>query len=338
MGRMPRIQIERGLYFIFTRGDHGNSLFLDDTDYRQCMELLMKYRQQYAFKLFSYALLPTYLFLLLEVAVETTISQVMHAVNSSYTKYFNSRYNKKGHLFQERFKAILIDKGQHLADVTRYIHAIPSMEGLADSPEGYQWSSCRYYLLGDAEDAYGVRANATEVLRGFSEDTHEQIRFYKEYMESVDRASLLSFGKKLQQSYIFGSKEFVEDMHEQSRHNTAQRQGQHNGGIMEHRFHKMFIIAGSLLIIILLAINVYSYLQGRGLHSQYAAMIEKQSAEFSQRLNKEVQRLKSNLDEKHMADKVSYKAMQERLEFEKNKAKDLEDKLKNEEKVSKAGD
>ena len=88
--------------------------------------LIKKYREQYQAQVYAYSLMPSHLHLLLEVDEKTTISTIMHNINSSYTKYYNGRYERKGHLFRERFKAALVEKDPKvLLNLTAYIHLNP---------------------------------------------------------------------------------------------------------------------------------------------------------------------------------------------------------------------
>ena len=147
MPRLPRIYIKETLYYITCRGIHNQNIFKDQEDYRMFLELLKKYQQQYGIRLFSFVLLPDHLHLLLEVTGEDNdISGFMHSLNNTYTKYFNGRYERKGHLFQGRFKAALVEKEPNLTTLTAYMHLNPKRLHLANDPKDYPYSSCGYYL------------------------------------------------------------------------------------------------------------------------------------------------------------------------------------------------
>ena len=103
MPMLPRIYIEGSLYYVTSMGNHGENIFRDKEDYMTYLELLKKYKEQDGYKLFSFVLMPQQLNLLIEATEQATISTIMHDIASSYTKYFNNRYQRKGHLFQERF-------------------------------------------------------------------------------------------------------------------------------------------------------------------------------------------------------------------------------------------
>ena len=145
MPRLPRIHIPNCLYYITAKGNLGESIFLDEGDYKMYLELLKKYKQQYGFKLFSFEPMPGSLNLLLELKEGETISMVMHDINSSYTKYFNGRYARKGHAFRERFKPVVVEKETYLLSLVNYIHQVPVRSGLARDPREYVFSTCLLY-------------------------------------------------------------------------------------------------------------------------------------------------------------------------------------------------
>src|SRR3989338_629626 len=146
MGRLPRIKVENALYYVTSKAGHGQDTFIDEADYREYITLIDKYKAQYGFKLFSYTLMPTHLHLLIELSAESNISQIMHDINSLYTKLYNSRYNRKGHLFESRFKTVIAEKSSNLLPLTRHIHRNPVRIGLTNDPKDYHYSSHGQYL------------------------------------------------------------------------------------------------------------------------------------------------------------------------------------------------
>lgn len=129
MPREPRIYIENVLYFVTAKGDEDRHLFNDHQDFAEYLRSLSKYKKEYGFKLFAYTLLPKSLYLLIELKNNVKISQIMHDLNSRYTKAYNNHYGKKGHLFQSRFKSVLIEKEDYLMRISRYIHLLPKESG-----------------------------------------------------------------------------------------------------------------------------------------------------------------------------------------------------------------
>lgn len=327
MPRLPRIHIEEGLYFITATGDHGEKLFKDDADREQYLEFLARYKEQYRFKLFSYALMVTYVHLLIELGKETTISDIMRDINTNYTKYFNGRHQRGGHLFAERFKARLVQKESYLLELTRYIHLVPKMAHAVDRPGNYKWSSYQYYLNPHPGGVQGVGVNVKEVLARFSSQPQEQASLYRQFMEQADEDRLGRWGKRLQRSGMLGSKEFAEEIKERLKEDALKERKEKQLAGVSSRAHRAFIVAGSAAALILVIFVVYFYRANLGLKERFDNIAQKKEAEFSQQLSREQQRLKRSLEEKHRADKVSYQAMSKRLEIEKQKSQELNKKL-----------
>ena len=155
MPRPARVHVEGALYYISCRAIEKAALFNDRADYETYLDLLASYRSQFGFKLFAFALLPEELHLCLELTNETTISTVMHAVNSRYTKYYGKRYGHTGHLFQERFKLTVVEKAPNLLRLTGYLHSAPRRSGVTDgSLEQYPWTSYPAYLAAGASSGH----------------------------------------------------------------------------------------------------------------------------------------------------------------------------------------
>ena len=117
------------------------------------MDALRKYKEQYKFKLFAYCLLPGHFHLLLEPPPQSehphkteALSGIMHDLNTSYTKYFNGKYGRKGHLFRERYKATLVEKEPYLLKLSAYIHLNPQKLNLTSVPSQYPYSSYALYI------------------------------------------------------------------------------------------------------------------------------------------------------------------------------------------------
>ncbi len=150
MPRPPRVHIEGALYYVTSRAIDGGVLFKDAEDYEAFLHLLCGYRAQYGFKLFGFVLLPDHVHLCLELKGPKTISSIMHALNSRYTKYFTKRHNHSGHVFLERFKSTILEKAPSLLRVTGYLHTHPLRSGLVNDLREYPWSSYGSYLAAPA--------------------------------------------------------------------------------------------------------------------------------------------------------------------------------------------
>ena len=157
MPRPVRVHLPGSLYFVTCKAAEGLSLFKDSADYETYIAYLKNYREQYGFKLFAYALIPGEAQLLVELTSEKTISEIMHALNSRYTKHFVKRYDHMGHVFQERFRSTLIEKtASALVELTAVVHRLPQESGNAPEASAYRWSSYASYLAAEEKKVPGT--------------------------------------------------------------------------------------------------------------------------------------------------------------------------------------
>lgn len=145
MARPCRLQAENCFYHIISRGDDHKKIFLNETDYRKFLEYLKKAKEKFNFYLYTYCLMGNHYHLLLETS-QANLSQIMQYLNTAYTIYYNTKHKRYGHLFQGRFKSILIEADSYFAELTRYIHLNPVKARLVDNAEEYPWSSYKIYL------------------------------------------------------------------------------------------------------------------------------------------------------------------------------------------------
>lgn len=308
MPRAPRIHVDEGLYFVTTRCDHSGTLFNDDTDRAQYIDLLGKYKSQYSFKLFSYMLMVNLVHLLVQLEKDTTISEVMHVINSTYTKYFNGRYEKRGHLFQQRFGAVLAEKDTYLADLTRYIHLLPVKSHLAQKPEDYRWSSCRVYFGAMGEKTLDIKDDSKEVLSRFGTIPDAQLKGYANFLNSMNSELLEQMRKRIERARILGSKEFVDQIKNKEKEDTKQKEKEWT----ESRPHKVFMVAGGAMLAILILFTIYFYRANLGLKG----ILEQNRTTYGEQLRQEKKKMKNDLQEKYKTEMVSYDAMKKKLENE----------------------
>jgi len=108
------------------------------------MDIVVKYKKRYKFKLYGYCFMPNHVHIIGRVEGNgRNLSKFMHALNMTYTGYFNNKYQKVGHLWQGRFKSRVIVRDKYMIDCINYIELNPVRAGLVESPHEYIWSSYR---------------------------------------------------------------------------------------------------------------------------------------------------------------------------------------------------
>jgi len=180
MARPVRIEYPGAVYHVICRGNDRRAVFRDDQDRTRYLEKLSRYCQEKTVELLSYCLLTNHVHLLLETP-EGNLSKMMQAFQTSYTVYFNKRHRRSGHLFEQRYKALLVDKDNYLLQVSCYIHLNPVAAKISPRPQDYRWSSYGWYLKGK-----GMPGLKTEtVLDYYAGGRAKQLTQYRQYVEGV---------------------------------------------------------------------------------------------------------------------------------------------------------
>lgn len=180
MARPLRLQYSGALYHITARGNERRPIYRSDSDRRQFLAYLAQAVDRYRFILHAYVLMDNHYHLLLETR-ETNLSLALRHLNGLYTIYFNRRHRRVGHLFQGRFKAIVVEKESYLLELSRYIHLNPIRARMKIRLGSYPWSSYLAYIgkrrMVDwltreqvLASFGGSRAIAQEAYRKFVED------------------------------------------------------------------------------------------------------------------------------------------------------------------------
>lgn len=145
MPRAPRQKSQSGIYHIMLRGINQQIIFEDDEDYQKFIEILKNYKTVSGYKIFAYCLMSNHIHLLLKV-VKEDIDQVMKRIAGSYVYWYNWKYYRKGHLFQDRFKSEPVEDDTYLLTVIRYIHQNPVKANIVKNVSNYEYSSYDEYI------------------------------------------------------------------------------------------------------------------------------------------------------------------------------------------------
>ena len=131
----------------------------------------------------------------------------MQFLNSSYTMYFNTKRKRSGHLFQGRYKAILVDKDNYMQELSRYTHLNPVRAKMEKRPEDYKWSSYRYYLNSRNKPEY---LDTDFTLQYFSGSRKR----YREFVEAGITEKTKNVFEGIKAGFILGDDDFVEEIKE----------------------------------------------------------------------------------------------------------------------------
>lgn len=202
MPQRKQIFIPHSYYHIYNRGHNKQTIFLNNKDYQRYLKRLKEYFKKHQVSLLCYCLMPNHIHLILRQEDTKSIERFIHRLHTSYTMYFNKKYERLGAVFQGRFKAKIIESDEYLLHVSRYIHQNPleilRAQGPALKLEEYFWSSYGEYINKNSSKF----CHTEIILNYFHNSTLERRKLkYQEFVEDglndMDQSSLesLSAGK-----------------------------------------------------------------------------------------------------------------------------------------------
>jgi len=181
MPRTARIKNNNSIYHIMCRSISEVTLFRDKKDKYKYLEILKRYQTMFSFKIYCYCLMNTHCHIAIDVN-GSDISKIFHGINQSYAYYYNKKYNRHGHVFQDRFKSKIINKDSYLINLTGYIHANPlSIKKYRNSVESYPFSSLGIYL-GIHDDSFNL-ISTEYVMSYFSPKKSDAEMLYLEFVK-----------------------------------------------------------------------------------------------------------------------------------------------------------
>ena len=199
MTRPLRIEYPGAIYHIFSRGNERKDIFRLESDYELFLEILDDTSQRYNFLIHAYCLMPNHFHMLIETP-DANLCDAMKRLLGLYTVRFNRRHKRVGHLFQGRYKSLLVDKDNYFLQLSRYVHLNPVKAKLAKIPENYRWSSMRYYLKDKAPDF---------LFRKMTLESFPSVKEYKAFvLEGLDKP--MDPFKEAIGGIVVGAEDFLE--------------------------------------------------------------------------------------------------------------------------------
>lgn len=187
MARPLRIEYDGALYHVTSRGNERKPIFKDDTDRELFLDILSHVTDRFNWLCHAYCLMDTHYHLVIETP-DGNLSKGMRQLNGVYTQAFNRRYNRVGHLFQGRFKGILVQKDSHFLEVCRYVVLNAVRAKAVKHPRDWAWSS---YRATAGQAAIPTCVTAEELLSHFGQRRIGAQEKYREYVsEGIGRATI----------------------------------------------------------------------------------------------------------------------------------------------------
>ena len=205
MARPLRVEFPGALYHIINRGNAGEDVFKSLRDREKFLDYLETASSRFSIRIHTYCLMTNHYHLLVETP-EANLSQAIQWVNVSYAVYFNTKRQRRGHLFQGRFKALLVDADEYLKHLSRYIHLNPVRAKMVKSASDYPWSSYPFFIGKLKMPAW---LTGEWLLSQFGKNLPEARKNYRVFVEGVDPWTLEDPGKSPVGGFILGGQDFV---------------------------------------------------------------------------------------------------------------------------------
>ncbi|MBU2392325.1 MAG: transposase [Gammaproteobacteria bacterium] len=205
MSRPLRLEFAGALYHVTSRGNERKAIYLEEADFQRFLETVAQVCERYNWVIHAYCLMTNHYHLLVETP-DANLSLGMRQLNGVYTQLFNRAHKRVGHLFQGRYKAILVQKDSYLLEVSRYIVLNPVRAAMVDHCIEWPWSS--YGFTCHQQQAPEWLA-VEPLLSLFASGRTEAVARYQDFvMQGVGKP----LWAEVKQQLYLGSDRFVSEM------------------------------------------------------------------------------------------------------------------------------
>ena len=219
MARPLRIEYPGAIYHITSRGNERREIYLNDKNRLHFVRLLKEGSDFFRVEVIAYCLMSNHFHLLIQTK-EGNLSRFMQRLNTAYTRHFNYKHNRVGHLFQGRFKSIVVGSDEYFLTLSRYIHLNPvklkRYEQRSKSEKKlmirkYQWSSYQSVLDPAKRSSY---LSCEKVLDCMGGDTYVNRKKYEEYVNEGIEGNITNPMQEVKYSLLLGADNFIEEIKE----------------------------------------------------------------------------------------------------------------------------
>ena len=202
MARPWRIEYEGALYHVFSRGNNRQDIFVTDDDRRQFLDTIGQMSERFDNRIFAYVLMDNHYHLLLRTS-RANLSKSMQWLGTTYSRRYNLKHFQSGHLFQGRFKSILVENDSYLMQLSFYIHSNPLRAGIVRRLINYRWSSYPAYAYNRRHPDWLDKDLILSQIPG-----ENKYQCYREESQKylAENSSIL---EDIRHGFIYGSKKFV---------------------------------------------------------------------------------------------------------------------------------
>lgn len=196
MGRKPRIEYKGAVYHVIQRGNNREYIFKDKEYKSRLLNLTREYKDIMNFDLYGYVLMDNHYHMIIKT-LDTPLQDIMHRINNRYSKFYNFLKSRTGHVFENRYKSILVKDDKYLLSLLRYVHQNPIKAQMCQKVKDYKWSSDSFYRINKREELVDIDF----ILDIFSENRTKAIKEYHNFMDD----------KELEESSVFEEVKIIGD-------------------------------------------------------------------------------------------------------------------------------
>ncbi|SNS43309.1 REP element-mobilizing transposase RayT [Anaerovirgula multivorans] len=190
MGRRPRIEFKGGVYHVIQRGNNREYIFDKKEDKEYLLKLIGEYKEVMNFELYGFVLMGNHYHMVLKT-LDSPLQDIMHRINNKYSKYYNHKNKRTGHVFENRYKGILVKDDKYLLSLLRYVHQNPLRAKMCKELKDYPWSSDPYYRKNKGRDIVDIEF----ILNIFSKNRQQAIKAYVKFMDMGQMEESSAFEK-----------------------------------------------------------------------------------------------------------------------------------------------
>lgn len=206
MARPLRLEFAGALYHVTSRGDGREDIYLSDGDRQLFLDVISGVRERFNWTVHAYCLMSNHYHILVETP-DSNLSKGMRQLNGVYTQRFNRAHERVGHVFQGRYKAILVQKEAYLWELARYVVLNPVRARMVRAPGDWPWSSYRAMIGAQvAPDWLQTRW----ILAAFGQNEKQAVQGYIRFV--AEGKGQPSPWEQLKHQVFLGSDDFVESM------------------------------------------------------------------------------------------------------------------------------
>jgi putative transposase len=186
MSRSARKKSSSGIYHIILRGINKHRIFEDEEDNLYFLEKLKTYKDISGYEIYAYCLMSNHVHLLMKEG-EEPLSTAFRRIGASYVYWYNWKYNRVGHLFQDRFRSEPVENDEYFLTVMRYIHQNPARAGIVKDIQEYRWSSYQEY------HQKPVICNIKFALNIFSVEAEKALKIWTKFNQEANNDQCLEY-------------------------------------------------------------------------------------------------------------------------------------------------